>query len=360
MYLAEYLLSIREFMTEETYGEALVERAFSRIDDERKRKAQQLRPGRARAASLGAGLLLQLAVGEALDGNGTEVPVACHAADMGEVLRGNGAWRTAGDAADMEVALDGNVSGRSVRGNAVDRKKVFCENGVRGTVGGAKAELTVYSVSRLLDRLEELPRQSFAYRFGENGKPYFRELPFYFSLSHSGDYVFCALSTEEIGADIQQHGKQSGRENRRHLADRFFSEEEKRALEASGESEELFYRLWTRKEAYGKLTGEGVAGILRVNLLPEDKASAEGRMLSGSSMLSDDRALSGDRGLPERSTLPEDRVLSEDGGRAPQEKEESARERILPPGRRLVWKEYGDVAGYSIAVCHATSAIYTA
>ena len=104
MYLAEYLLSIREFLeeyptgenvsnentagqrlsygllpekgqaekilsygfSEEEYREALVERAFSCIDEERKKKAERIRPGRARAASLGAGLLLQLAVGEVL------------------------------------------------------------------------------------------------------------------------------------------------------------------------------------------------------------------------------------------------------------------------------------------------------
>lgn len=296
MYLAEYLLSIKEFLTEES-GEALVERAFSCVDEERKRKAERIRPGRARAASLGAGLLLQLAAGEALRGGG---------------------------------------AGGTTRGNVM------------------------YSVSRLLDCLEELPRQSFSYHYGKNGKPYFRDLPFYFSLSHSGDYVFCALSTEEIGADIQQHRKRPGRDQRRHLADRFFSEEEKRALEASGESAALFYRLWARKEALGKLTGKGVAGILKVNLLPEDGGQSEASMgYAGGTR--PEEGISPEGRVPGAAALSKDGVpsgnemVSGSGSEAAQEKEEPARERILLPGRRLVWKEYGHIPGYSIAVCHVTA-----
>ena len=268
MYHAEYLLSIREFLTEES-GEALVERAFSCIDKERKRKAEKIRPGRAGAASLGAGLRLPLGAGEA--------------------LRGAGARESAG------------------------------------------APCAAYSVREVLKRLEELPGQFLTYRYGENGKPYFRELPFYFSLSHSGDYVFCVLSVEEVGADIQQHRRNFKAGNRRHLADRFFSEEERRALEDSEESEVLFYRLWARKEALGKLTGKGVAGILNVNLLPEEGT------------------------LSRDGVSPGNVRLSGDGGRASQQKEEPVRERILLPGRQLVWKEYSDIAGYSIAVCHVTA-----
>ena len=127
MYLAEYLLSIREFLeeyptgenvsnentagqrlsygllpekgqaekilsygfSEEEYREALVERAFSCIDEERKKKAERIRPGRARAASLGAGLLLQLAVGEVLRENGDRESASGNPVEMGEAVYGN-------------------------------------------------------------------------------------------------------------------------------------------------------------------------------------------------------------------------------------------------------------------------------
>ena len=125
----------------------------------------------------------------------------------------------------------------------------------------------------LLAVLAKAPCISIKYRYNENEKPYFAELPFYFNLSHSGQYVLCGLSEEEIGADIQQHCAC----DRRRLADRFFSEQEKGALAACGEDEALFFRLWARKEAYGKLTGEGIAHVLDLNLMTEKQMVLNGR-----------------------------------------------------------------------------------
>ena len=120
-----------------------------------------------------------------------------------------------------------------------------------------------------------------AYRYGTLGKPYFRDLPLCFSLSHSGEAVFLAASEAEIGADIQ-HVTNADWKN---LAERFYgrtdldrmgicenndimgevAEKPGSAIShgtdssfGDAEKRELFYQLWTRKEAYGKLTGEGV------------------------------------------------------------------------------------------------------
>ena len=50
------------------------------------------------------------------------------------------------------------------------------------------------------------------------------------------------------------------------MARRYFTAEEISYLEESGEDaaalEERFFRLWTRKEAYAKLTGEGLTAVL--------------------------------------------------------------------------------------------------
>lgn len=97
---------------------------------------------------------------------------------------------------------------------------------------------------------------SLAYTYGENGKPFLKDYKeVRFSISHSGKYVMAAFSNREIGIDVQKH-----RENRFHMADRFFSQEDKALLERLG-AENLnknFYRIWTIKEAYMKLTGEGM------------------------------------------------------------------------------------------------------
>lgn len=126
------------------------------------------------------------------------------------------------------------------------------------------------------------PRQ-LSYVYGENGKPYLPEYPdFFFSLSHSGNYVICAVSDREIGADIQIKKAQSGLR----LAKRFFHEKEQKLLShcsTDGEKRETFYRLWVAKEAYIKLTGQGIkqgfknfyASFERNRIIDEKRAAQE-------------------------------------------------------------------------------------
>lgn len=109
--------------------------------------------------------------------------------------------------------------------------------------------LTVYEAVRQ-------PYQ-FQYRYGQEGKPYLEgeKKPFY-SLSHSGSYVLCAIGDKEMGADIQVYRD----EKNYRLAKRYFTGEEAGRMEeaAREEQKELFYRFWTAKEAYVKLTGKGL------------------------------------------------------------------------------------------------------
>lgn len=98
------------------------------------------------------------------------------------------------------------------------------------------------------------------YRTARGGKPYFAKLRLYFNLSHSGDYCMCAVSDEEIGVDIQQQRPVEERK----LAKRFFAEQEIARVESASDSEvtEVFYDIWAKKEAYGKLTGLGLSGTM--------------------------------------------------------------------------------------------------
>jgi len=104
---------------------------------------------------------------------------------------------------------------------------------------------------------------AFDYALSEraNGKPVFSERPeVHFNLSHSGNYVSCAVAQCEVGVDIE-----GGRRVRPSIENRFFSEEECRWV-CEADSEELhserFFRLWTLKEAYSKLTGEGISYVI--------------------------------------------------------------------------------------------------
>lgn len=200
---AKYLLDIREFLEGDARRELFAE-AFSRVDETRREKAGSIRQERSRAASLGAGLLLQLAVEQAEAG------------------------KPEGQAGTEEPWKDGSFAR--------------------------------YTVTGLLKALEK-PRE-LSCRLGEKGKPYLRDYPYFFNLSHSGDYVVCVLSRREIGVDIQAH--RAGGSGR--IAEKYFSPEEAQALLQAKDRDAFFFRLWTRKEAYGKLTGRGIADCLGKNL----------------------------------------------------------------------------------------------
>lgn len=93
---------------------------------------------------------------------------------------------------------------------------------------------------------------------GEHGKPQSDE--FYFNLSHSGNMVLCAVSKKLVGCDIEKIETPTLR-----IAKRFFTENENKYLEKFEENQkaEEFFRLWTMKEAYVKMTGEGLTCSLK-------------------------------------------------------------------------------------------------
>jgi 4'-phosphopantetheinyl transferase len=79
-----------------------------------------------------------------------------------------------------------------------------------------------------------------------------------FNISHSADLAVVAVANgREVGVDVE-----AVREGRRvqGIADRWFGPGEAAALRKleGTERDELFYRLWVRKEAYLKATGQGI------------------------------------------------------------------------------------------------------
>ena len=99
----------------------------------------------------------------------------------------------------------------------------------------------------------------------DKGKPFLAESNVHLSVSHSEDMLVVALSDEEIGIDLQ-HKRQV---NIGRIASRFFSRDEVEYLaeqndtNKNGEQVEAFFHLWTRKEAFAKLTGEGMGQLVK-------------------------------------------------------------------------------------------------
>lgn len=93
--------------------------------------------------------------------------------------------------------------------------------------------------------------------YEESGRPFLKHRPeTHISLSHSGSLVACALSPSSVGVDIQiMIQVKEG------IARRFFTIREAEALDrcAPDTARRLFFRYWTAKEGYAKMTGKGLA-----------------------------------------------------------------------------------------------------
>ena len=136
----------------------------------------------------------------------------------------------------------------------------------------------------------------------EGGKPYVVGENITFSVSHTDGCVICAVSVPdasantkyptapdvicdegvyrigtfsrhgEIGCDTELYngqsnehssGKRAGLDAERagKIAERYFTEGEKREINSSENSLESFYRIWTAKESIVKATGEGIKAL---------------------------------------------------------------------------------------------------
>lgn len=126
-----------------------------------------------------------------------------------------------------------------------------------------RCKIQELSIPQVLSKLNT-PMEA-DYFYGEKGKPYFVDIPLYFSISHCEDYVFCVFSNQEVGADIQYEKPIQ----EAHMVQRFFAPREKTMWENCTDpkaQKKMFYRLWTRKEAYAKLFGNGIADTVGMDM----------------------------------------------------------------------------------------------
>ena len=105
----------------------------------------------------------------------------------------------------------------------------------------------------------------------ENGKPYAVGLDIHFNLSHSGDFVVCAVSDRPVGIDVEQI-----RTVREKLAQKVCCPEELEYLRGApgwhdpvkGQALRRFFRIWASKEAYFKWLGTGITDLRSFNTVP--------------------------------------------------------------------------------------------
>lgn len=122
-----------------------------------------------------------------------------------------------------------------------------------------------------------LREKSVEYEFGEWGKPSLKYQPdIHFSLSHSGDYAICSIGGRPMGNDIE-----AVRPGRLKVADRFFAREELDWMYGAREEAEIterMFRIWTMKESFLKATGRGISMPLNDFAVAVDEESGQIRV----------------------------------------------------------------------------------
>ena len=103
------------------------------------------------------------------------------------------------------------------------------------------------------------PAQEISFVYGVRGKPALATADLQFNLAHSDGLAIIALARSgPLGVDVERIHPL---EDLTHLVNGFFSPRERRELTAlpPEDQQTAFFTCWTRKEAYLKATGDGLA-----------------------------------------------------------------------------------------------------
>jgi 4'-phosphopantetheinyl transferase len=130
----------------------------------------------------------------------------------------------------------------------------------------------------LLGQYLNCPPEQLQFVYGLHGKPalagQFAE-SVHFNLAHSEDLaLFIVTRIGAVGVDVEQIRPMTDADD---LVERFFSSRENALFQQLSDEQKsiAFFNLWTRKEAWLKATGEGIADSLNrveVTFLPDEPA----------------------------------------------------------------------------------------
>lgn len=96
--------------------------------------------------------------------------------------------------------------------------------------------------------------------YNKNGKPYLKDIPLFFNISHDNDMVALVISDKEVGIDLEYLTY------RPNVVKRFFAKNEQLIMKKSSNKEYDFTRIWVMKEAFVKMKGIGITyGLEKVD-----------------------------------------------------------------------------------------------
>lgn len=107
------------------------------------------------------------------------------------------------------------------------------------------------------------------FEYGEHGKPQIigRE-DIHFNMSHCKKAVMCYVSNSPIGIDVETIGRDN-----KSLIEYTMCEEEIEQIHAAEKPDTEFIKLWTKKEAVLKLTGQGIIDDMKSVLSAENTSN---------------------------------------------------------------------------------------
>ena len=128
-------------------------------------------------------------------------------------------------------------------------KIAHCElNGITGHHAGRQLLAALYRQ----ETGEALPEIAVT----DRGKPYFPDVPWHFSISHTPRHAFCVLSGNNVAIDAEELDRNVNLK----LAGKILSPGEKAQFDAAEDPSRALLTFWVLKEAAAKLTGEGLRG----------------------------------------------------------------------------------------------------
>jgi 4'-phosphopantetheinyl transferase len=112
----------------------------------------------------------------------------------------------------------------------------------------------------LIARYSQLQPTSIPLHLGQHGKPMLPpELGKHVNVAHSGDWSLLAISPSAVGVDLENAATELTFKD---IATLSFSPTEQHSLDKAVDPRATFFRLWTRKEALIKATGQGISDAL--------------------------------------------------------------------------------------------------
>lgn len=122
----------------------------------------------------------------------------------------------------------------------------------------------------ICSKYSNIKNHELTFNYNMHGKPSVENIYFPFNVSHSGDWVVCAVHRLPIGVDIEKIQPID-----LSIAEHFFTKKEYEYLfQMKNHEQQLnyFYRIWTIKESYVKAIGKGLSVPLNSFKISEDGA----------------------------------------------------------------------------------------